>query len=220
LAHLPALEATKERQQRSLARARRGKVREARASTTDPEARVMKMADGGFRPAYNLQLATDSAGVIVGVDVTNQGTDAGQAAPMEKQVARRAGQHPGAYLMDGGFVEFGDLTTLAERKVTVYAPVRAPRSGSGRQRRDPRWGDTEAVVQWRARMETEEAQTIYKQRGALAEWANAQIVERFGLRQFTVRGLSKVANIVLLAVIAHDLMRWATLTAQAQAAAA
>ena len=59
------------------------------------------MPDGGFRPAYNVELATDSAnGVIVGVSVTSEGTDAGQAAPMEEQVAMRTGRHPD---LDGGF---------------------------------------------------------------------------------------------------------------------
>ncbi|MGV2830985.1 hypothetical protein [Myxosarcina sp. GI1(2024)] len=44
----------------------------ARVSIIDAEARVMKMPDGGFRPAYNFQLAVDTGSrVIVGVDVTN-----------------------------------------------------------------------------------------------------------------------------------------------------
>src|SRR4051794_528089 len=44
--------------------------KEARVSTTDPTATIMKMADGGYRPAYNIEYATACHGqVIVGVDV-------------------------------------------------------------------------------------------------------------------------------------------------------
>ena len=60
-----------------------------RVSTTDPDSRVMKMADGGFRPAFNGQFATDTATqVIVGVDASNVGSDLGQAAPMVEQIPR------------------------------------------------------------------------------------------------------------------------------------
>ena len=99
LGYLPQAKAKKERQRHTKAKAQRSKVTKARVSTTDPQARVMKMPDGGFRPAYNVELATDSAkGVIVGVAVTSEGTDAGQAAPMEEQVVRRTDQHPDSYL--------------------------------------------------------------------------------------------------------------------------
>ena len=104
LEYLSQAQAAKERQQRTLATVKRTKVTAPRTSTTDPEARVMKMPDGGFRPAYNVELATDQAkGVIVGVAVIREGTDAGQALPMQEQVVKRTGQHPGAYLMDGSF---------------------------------------------------------------------------------------------------------------------
>ena len=129
LGYLPQAEAKKERRLRTAAKAQRSKVSEARVSTTDPQARVMKMPDGGFRPAYNVELATDSAkGVIVGVAVTSAGTDAGQAAPMEEQLVKRTGQHPNSYLIDGGFATREDITALEQRAVSVYAPVRLPRN--------------------------------------------------------------------------------------------
>lgn len=104
LTYLPEAQAKKERQQHTKAIVQRSKVTAARVSTTDPQARVMKMPDGGFRPAYNVEMATDSVnGIIVGVGVTSAGTDAGQAAPMEEQVFNRMGRHPKTYLMDGGF---------------------------------------------------------------------------------------------------------------------
>lgn len=212
LAYLPRARAAKERQQHTLAVRQRGKVTAPRTSTTDPEARVMKMPDGGFRPAYNAQLATDSAtGVIVGVAVTREGTDAGEAVPMEEQVARRAGRHPEAYLMDGGFTTREAVTTLEQRGVTVYAPVRLPRNRPEEERHQPRYGDSPQVVAWRARMATEQAKAIYKERGATAEWANAQ-VRLHGVSQFAVRGLANVTAVMLLVAIAHNFLRWATLS--------
>jgi transposase len=207
LRYLPQAQTAKERQQQNLATAKRAKVTAPRTSTTDPEARVMKMPDGGFRPAYNVELATDAAsGVIVGVEVVNTG-DAGKAAPMEAQVRKRTGQHPKAYLMDGSFATRGDIATLENRGVTVYAPVRLPRNRPQGERYQPRYEDTPAVVRWRQRMATEEAQAVYKERGATAEWVNAQ-VRQHGVSRFTVRGLAKVTTVMLLVAVAHNLLRW------------
>ena len=95
LAELPAAQAAKAA----------AKQAEARVSTTDPQARVMKMADGGFRPAYNFEFATDTAHrVIVGVDVTNAGSDKAEMAPMIPQEQERCAQLPADWLVDGGFV--------------------------------------------------------------------------------------------------------------------
>jgi len=203
LAHLPALEAKKKP-------AAQG---EARASTTDPEARVMKMADGGFRPAYNLQFATDTATqVIVGVDASNVGSDQGQLAPMVAQVEARHAQAPGAMLVDGGFAKTEDIEAVS-RRTTVYAPVQKPKDPT-RDPHAPRPGDTPAVAAWRARMGSPEAQAIYKERAATAECVNAQARNR-GLRQLLVRGLPKVRVIALWYALAHNLMRAVALGAVA-----
>ena len=211
LEYLPQAQAAKERQQQTLGTAKRAKVTVPRTSTTDPEARVMKMPDGGFRPAYNVELATDQAkGVIVGVAVVAEGTDAGQALPMEEQVKKRMGQHPGAYLMDGGFATREDITALEERDITVYSPVRLPRNKPEEERYQPRYGDSPQVVRWRRRMATEEAKAVYRQRGSTAEWANAQ-VSQHGVSRFTVRGVAKVTSVMLLVAVGHNLLRWAAL---------
>ena len=180
-------------------------------STTDPETRVIKMPDGGFRPAYNVELATDSAnGIIVGVGVTSSGTGAGQAAPMEEQPFRRTGRHPDSYLMDGGFATREDITALEQRGVSVYAPVRLPRNKPERERYSPRYEDGPDVVRWRQRMATGEAKAIYRQRASVAEWTNAQ-VRLHGVGQFNVRGLAKVASVMLLVAVAHNFLRWEAL---------
>lgn len=212
---LPEAEATKQRQQRTLDKPRRERVGEARISTTDPEAHVMHMPDGGFRPAYNVQTATDTeTQVIVGVGISARGSDQGEAASMETQVAERTGQHPGDYLIDGGYVKREDITELAGAGVTVYAPLRPPRTQtSGRVATSPRPDDSEAVIAWRERMGTDEAKTIYKERAATAECVHAQYRSRHGVHQFQVRGVDKVLSVMLLVAITHNLLRWIALSA-------
>jgi len=205
LAHLPAVRALKEPTAEGQAK--------ARVSTTDPDARVMKMADGGFRPAYNVEFATDTATqVVVGVSVTNAGTDTEEAVPMAAQVEARSGRRPAEYLVDGGFAPKQTVPALEAQAITVYTPVQKPKDPS-RNRYEPLKGDVPAVAAWRQRMGTVEAKAIYKERAATAECVNAQCRSRYGLQQFTVRGVNKVACVVLLTVITHNLLRWLALMA-------
>jgi transposase len=123
---------------------------EPRASSTDPEARVMKMADGGFRPAYNVQLSTTTdKQIIVGVEVNNCGSDAGQLSPMLDQVEKRYQQCPAEWLADGGFASDADIEDAHSGGTTVYAPVRHPRNSS-REPYVPLPDDSEALAQWRS----------------------------------------------------------------------
>jgi transposase len=183
---------------------------EPRASSTDAEARVMKMADGGFHPAYNVQFTTTTdSQIIVGVEVNNCGSDLGQLSPMLDQVQHRYEQCPAEWLADGGFARNADIEDAHRRGITVYAPVRHPRDSS----RDPHVAlpdDSEAIVQWRQRMGSEAAKEIYKQRAATAECVNA-IARARGLTQFLVRGLNKVKAVALWYALAHNLMRTVTL---------
>lgn len=211
LRELPIVQAAKDRQLRARGRARE-EVTEAKVSTTDPEARVMRMADGGFRPAYNVQFATDAGSqVIVGVTVTARGTDQGEALPMLEQVMERTGQRPGAYLMDGGYLNLAQITAIEQQGIAVYAPLRPPRRTEEREPQTPRPSDSPEVAAWRARMATPEGKAIYKERAATAECVNAQVKGRHKLTQFLVRGTAKVTSVALLMAISHDLMRWIAL---------
>jgi transposase len=177
-----------------------------RASTTDPDARVMKMADGGFRPAFNVQFGTEvGAQIIVGVDVIHTGSDQGQAVPLVRQMQERYEQVPEQYLVDGGFASHDDIDTLESAGIEVYAPVQKPK-GSSRDPYAPRASDWPGVARWRKRMGTEQAKEIYKDRAATAECVNA-IARNRGLRQFLVRGLEKVRAVALWYALAHNLMR-------------
>lgn len=184
----------------------------ARVSTTDPEATVMKMADGGFRPAYNLQFSTDTQSqIIVGVAVTTTGSDQGQMAPQVEQMEERFGQKPHDLLVDGGFAAHDDIERVSAEKVTVYAPVPKPKKATT-DRYAPHPGDSPAVAAWRARMATAAAQAIYKERAATAECVNAQARNR-GLVRLLVRGVQKVRAIALWYAIAHNVMRAVSLRA-------
>jgi transposase len=187
--------------------------RTARASTTDPESRVMKMADGGFRPAFNPQFAADTGSqIIVGVDVTNVGSDQAHLPPMVDQLRRRYGAAPAAVLADGNFTGHAALERLARDGCLVYAPVPRPRKSKTdpaapvRDPHAPLPDDSPAIAAWRHRMGTEAAQALYKLRAATAECINA-IARNRGLQQFRVRGLAKSRAVVLWFALAHNLLR-------------
>jgi transposase len=189
-----------------------------RVSTTDPEATVMKMGDGGFRPAYNIQYATDTATqIITGVDAGTIGSDQGQMGPMVEQHEDRYQQRPNEVLVDGGFAKKSDIEQVSSAGVTVYAPVQKPRKAE----QDPyarRPGDSDAIAAWRERMASKQGKTIYKERASTAECVNATARNR-GLYQFLVRGLEKIKAVALMFALAHNLVRAVTLRAQLAAAA-
>lgn len=188
----------------------------ARVSTTDPQATVMKMADGGFRPAYNLQFSTAThSQIIVGVKVTTSGSDQGEMAPMVEQVQERFEQRPKEMLVDGGFAAHGDIEAVSapDKGCVVYAPVPKPKK-DGVDRHAPHAGDSPAVAAWRARMATASAKAIYKARAATAECVNAQARNR-GLVRLLVRGVPKVKAIALWFAVAHNVMRALSLRAAA-----
>lgn len=177
---------------------------EMRASTTDPEARVMRMPDGGYRPAYNAQIATDTESrIVVGVSVTQSGSDMNQLTPMLEEIDRRTGRLPDEHLVDGGYVKKQAIEDAAAQGVEVYAPQSKLRESAT----EPRWDDGKGVAAWRERMESDEGREIYKERGSTAETVNADLRQWRGLRQLPVRGTGKVLSVLLWMVLSYDLMR-------------
>lgn len=201
LARLPELAAIKQRQGKN--------PEDARASTTDAAATIMKMGDGGFRPAYNVQYGTDAESqVIVGVEVVTAGSDQGQMSAMVEQVTARCGQTPEQWLVDGGYPGHDQIDAVSGQ-TTVYAPV--PQSkNKDTDPHEPKAGDSQAVVDWRERMGTDEAKAIYKARAATAECVNAQARNR-GMIRLPVRGKVKVKGVAVLFALAHNLMRMVSL---------
>jgi transposase len=178
----------------------------ARVSTTDPEARVMRMADGGYRPAYNIQFATDPVSqVIVGVEVTNEGSDQGQLEPMLDQIEERYEGTPVDVLVDGGFINLDGIERIEGRGCRIYGPVPTPRDPE-RDPHRPLPGDAPAVARWRKRMGRAAAKEIYKLRASTSECVNA-IARNRGLRQLTVRGRRKVRAVALWYALVQSMMR-------------
>lgn len=184
------------------------KDRPARASATDPEARMMRMPDRGTRPAYNVELATDcDSRAIVGVEATNAGSDAGQDAPMRDQVEARADEAVQEQLVDGGFVTLDAIDRAAVEEVTFFAPVPEPRK-AGVNRYTPKATDSEAVAQWRQRMGTTAAKGVYKQRSSTIETINGELKSWRGLVPFLVRGLRKVQCAALWSALAYNVVHF------------
>ena len=209
-----ALAACDEVQRQKEQRGRDSLKQPARASTTDPDARVMKMADGGYRPAYNGQFATDAASqIIVGVDAVNQGSDAGLMGPMLEQVERRTGKKPQNMLVDGGFATLDDIARHNDPQggLAVFTPVKeeAKKRQRGEDPFAPRKTDPPPLAEWRSRMGTAAAQEIYKLRAATAECVNALARNR-GLQQLPIRGLAGAKAILGWFALAHNVLRAAT----------
>jgi len=254
---------------------------EVRVSMTDPEARVMKQSDGGYAPSYNAQISTDAKEkVIVGVGVSQCGSDYAELVPAEERVEETMGSTPEQMVTDGGFVSRENILAMKEKGVDFIGPmgVGIAQSAGQMKRRgvDPgfypeafhydavsdtyrcpagkrlrpdgeekrpgrtnykyrasaadcqkcifkekccpqneamgraivRGVDDPVVVAHKEKMETEEAKQIYRQRGAVAEFPNAWIKDKIGLRQFRLRGLIKVGMEVLWACLTYNIKQW------------
>ena len=176
----------------------------------------MKMPDGGFRPAVNVQLAVDTASrAVVGVSVVSEGVDTGQLEPMRRQVEARTGLEVREHLADGGFLTFDDVEAAAAsaasgvERPALYLPPKPPRNKEKRgSEYEPRPGDSEAVRAWRARMGSEAGKRIYKERAATSETVNADLKAHRGLVQLTVRGAAKATCAALWCALAYNLMHF------------
>jgi transposase len=200
---------------------RKEKSSEARASTTDPEARNMKFSDGGCRPGFNVQFATDTAtGIVLGVDVTNAGTDSEEMPPMLDQLETRYDTVPGEILVDGGFASLDAIDATEARDCKVYAPVKdaekQKKAGKDPYARKPH--DTDHMAAWRERMGQEASRTIYKLRAQTAEWVNALCRNR-GFWRMPVRGRAKCRIVATLYAITHNLIHQGNVRAAAAAMA-
>jgi transposase len=197
-------EIKQQRQEREEKRGNGKKPKEPRASTTDADARVMKMADGGFRPGYNVQVAT-AAGeqIVAAVEVRNTGSDRGLMRPMLERLRARNGRLPKQHLVDGGFGSAQDIEWAHAEGTDVYCPPTQSKHGTDPYL--PRRGDGAGVLAWRARMADEAGKSRYKLRSICecihARWRN------WNLRQFTVRGSEKVRAVVLGYALTNNILQ-------------
>jgi transposase len=216
-ARLAAAKAIKERVEaaiitvKELQIGRDPKYKPPRGSTTDADARIMKMGDSGFRPAYNVQFATVGAKMggprtIVGIRVTTNTTDMGSLDPMVDEIQKRTGKLPQALVGDAGHAKHADIAAVTRRGVEVVVPVPDdPRHTTGAAN-----DATPEIVEWRARMETKAAKEMLRWRASACELTNAHAKQRFGMRQFLVRGLQKVTCVVMLGALTANLLAHAS----------
>jgi len=253
---------------------------EARASLSDPQARIMKQAQGAIGPAYNVQISTDAPHrVVVGVGVSQAPTDAAELAPALDRIVANTGRPPDEMVVDGGFTNRETVEALQRRQVGLigsladHTPLseaalrkrgvmeaffpsafryeaapnhytcptgktlpylgRERRKGASRYRYraaaadchpcpfraqccpDSRQGrslvrteEGPVMAAFKAKMATEAAQLIYKQRAGVAEFPNAWIKDKLGLRQFRLRGLIKVGLEALWACLTYNVQQW------------
>jgi transposase len=214
IAQLPDLKQKQAEAARLAGQGKRGqqiRARQPRVSTTDAQARVMKMPNGGFNPAVNVQLAADTRSrAILGVEVSNEGSDnAGLSEPMRRQVEQRTGGKVEQHLIDGGYLRSQDIEQAHAHGVELFVPPKPARSPHRRGRElEPKPGDNEAVLSWKQRMASEEGNEIYKQRAATSETVNADLRSYRGLSQFTVRGMGKIRCVALWCALAYNLMHF------------
>jgi len=266
-----------EAQQQDCPEAEREQVR---VSLTDPEARILKQGDGGFAPSYNVQFTTDAKQtVIVGVEVTQAGSDAEQLQPAMDRLQEQSGQSPRQAIVDGSYTSRSNIVDMDQAHIDLIGPppdsrkqketlyrIRGvqpefrpeafvwnaegncytcpagqtlpykkkqvlqgqtkytyqadpqdcqscvhrgqccPTSNNGRSL--VRAEDGPQVQAFRAKMETEAAKTIYKKRGPVAEFPHLCIKERFGVRQFSVRGLKKVNIEAWWLLLTYNVQQW------------
>jgi transposase len=256
------------------------KKKQPRASSTDPQARVMLGAKGAYQPSYNVQISTDAnAKIIVGVDVNQSSSDAGQLEPAVKRIEANLGQKPEQMVVDAAYPTQEAIEAMAEKGIDLIGPLverkkpswdvlkrngvsaefypqafcydpssdsyrcpagqrlsfeteerqagwvkrryRARRAdcrrcpfqsqccpGTKKGRSLLRMEKTAQLAAFEAKMQTEQAQQIYKQRAGVAEFPNAWIKEKIGLRQFRLRGLPKVTAEALWACLTYNICQW------------
>jgi transposase len=254
----------------------------ARASTTDPEAHVMRNGEGGTVPSYNVQLVTDTThGLVVNVEATTDAIDYRQVDGALKRCEEKLGILPAQLVADGDYTNHTSVQATANAGVDFYGSwhdswkpserdahgrcgnfissafpydaardvytcpagniltlltIREQESGvrtivyrasktacrrcalrdkCGPKKQRPGWArsisrneDSPASAAFKAKMETEAAKQIYRQRSQIAEFPHAWLKERCGLRQFRCRGKLKTSMEATWACLSYNLIRW------------
>lgn len=185
-------------------------LKKIRTSITDPSCRKMKMGDGGYRLAYNVQFATGlDSRVIFGVDVVNT-LDPGTASRMMAKVNNRLHRlnlSPAKnWLTDSAYSSKEDITEVAALfpNCCYISPAKVRKGCDPKKYQKT---DSEAVKNWRDNLENPQNIELYKKRCSTAEFSNAQ-VKNDGLTKFSVRGFLKVRGQVLLHAIANNIERF------------
>jgi len=192
------------------------KPREPRVSPTDPEAAVLRMANGGKDVAHNIQFTTEiTTRAITAVAVADRSSDTGMLAPSMENHRRAHGRLPECVLADQGFFKYADIAALEGERCQVLMPDLYPEAQPSH--RSGRFGPL--ITAWRERMKTDAAKDIYRLRSSTVEWSNARVRQQ-GLQQLTVRGRAKVLAVALWHALTHNILRTLALRRQSALMAA
>jgi hypothetical protein len=262
------------------------KSRVDRVSTTDPDARVMKQAEGGTAPSYNIQISTDAAhGLIVDIEATQAGSDFQQLTPAVQRIEQSMQGAPEQVVADGGYISSNNIAEMAKRGIDFVGPRSENKATEANRRKSYKHHgvsedyeaskfvfDTQTntyacpqgkhlrydakqenhgtiryrykaskedchtcpakdqccprtkygrsierrellpdIAAFRQKMQTDEAQAIYKTRAQVAEFPNLWIKTKFGLRRFSVRGVAKVRIESQWAALTYNIQQWTRL---------
>ena len=92
-------------------------------STVDEDARLMTKR-GNTIPGYNAQIAVDSKNnLVVSADVSQDGNDMKQLAPMVSEAKEALGAEELEALADAGYCSGAQIMECEQNDVTVYAPI-------------------------------------------------------------------------------------------------
>lgn len=272
-------EALKQLEQIRQAKSGTEEKEQARASRSDPEARVMKQPGGGYAPGYNAQLSTEASHkIVVGVAVSQQSNDYAQLLPAVAQIQENLKAAPQQMVVDGGFTCRENIVQTEAAGIDLVGPLpeESTRSAASLSREDRRQEfsradfqyeegadvfrcpagqllsaagqrqqsgavehsyrasaaacaacplktrccprterrtltrvvETAVIQRFRQKMQTVQAQEIYRQRAEVAEFPNAWLKEKLGLRRFRVRGLAKVKCELLWGCLTYNIQQW------------
>jgi hypothetical protein len=202
LANLAEVEKQRAKREKTNANQTRTQT-EPRASTTDPQARIMKMADGGFRPAYNVQFASlTGSGIILDVGCVMVGSDRGLAEPMARRLEELYGRRPRRHLVDGGYQSADDIAAAEAAGTDFYCPPGGAKSG--RAPTEPRDRDPPPIARWRAKMAGEQGRAVYKRR-SVCELIHARL-RNSGMDRLHVRGRAAVETCMRWFALATNIL--------------
>lgn len=179
----------------------------------------MKMANGGYNIAYNVQFATGTTTrVIYGVNVVS-GEDPGEAVPMALQVfgVKNELKLPDIkyWLADANYAGKNDIEDFS--KTFPYCQYyAAPKKKSREKAKRLQKKDSKEMANWRLRIDSPEVEQAYSLRISTAEFSNAQSRNK-GFNQFLVRGIDKANSSALLHAIVHNFQRYQDLKEQKRA---
>jgi transposase len=182
---------------------------------TDPDRRIMKNSrDSGFDQHYNGPVAVDQASrFIVGQSLSNHPVDVHEVGPTLESIPPAIGR-PEAAALDNGYWSEANVAELESRGSAAHIatgrqePRRSWREYFAPQEPPPLAKGATVREQMGHRLCTAAGRALYRLRKSTVEPVIGIIKETLGFRQFSLRGLGKVAGEWCLVCLAYNLKRY------------